>query len=204
MDLKRAADLAAELMDRHGLLTRGWIFEFDTISKRRCGQCTHSTKTINLSVSYVTLNREELVRDTILHEIAHALVGRGHGHDRTWKLKCVEIGAMPTTCKSISKHGLVVPETDYYTICDKCGERQACYCRPKFRGREFFHTPCGRTGKIRWFHKGTELTSWGVPVDMMKKAADQPGIKIVSVSTAPPTQGQINDLWARLDKLEGK
>ena len=35
------------------------------------------------------------VRDTILHEIAHALVGPGHGHDAVWKAKCVEVGAKP-------------------------------------------------------------------------------------------------------------
>lgn len=39
-----------------------------------------------------------LIRDTILHEIAHALVGPNHCHDLVWKAKCLEIGATPRRC----------------------------------------------------------------------------------------------------------
>jgi predicted SprT family Zn-dependent metalloprotease len=47
---------------------------------------------IELSKHYVLRNPEHEVLDTILHEIAHALVGPGHGHDEVWKAKCVEVG----------------------------------------------------------------------------------------------------------------
>ena len=44
------------------------------------------------------LSSLDQVRDTILHEIAHALVGPGHGHDAVWKRKCREVGARPERC----------------------------------------------------------------------------------------------------------
>ena len=60
--------------------------------------CRYGTRTIELSVFLVDRNGPEEVRDTILHEIAHALVGPGHGHDAVWKRQCIEIGARPVRC----------------------------------------------------------------------------------------------------------
>ena len=40
-------------------------------------------------------NGPEEVRDTILHEVAHALVGPGHGHDTVWKATAAQVGARP-------------------------------------------------------------------------------------------------------------
>lgn len=108
MNLHDAERLAGKLMNDHGLfkttdpyggLCRPWRFVWDT-AKRRLGQCRHAKREIGLSHSYALLNPEHLVRDTILHEIAHALVGPWHKHDRTWKLRAVSIGAQPQACKS--------------------------------------------------------------------------------------------------------
>jgi predicted SprT family Zn-dependent metalloprotease len=35
---------------------------------------------------------QESITDTLLHEIAHALVGEGHGHDYTWRRMAISIG----------------------------------------------------------------------------------------------------------------
>ena len=51
-------------------------------AKRRAGVCRFATQTLGLSAPLTTLHSEVEVRDTILHEIAHALVGPRHGHDR--------------------------------------------------------------------------------------------------------------------------
>ena len=73
--------------------------------------------TITLSKPLCLLNDETQVRDTILHEIAHALT-LGHGHDNTWKRKCVEIGAKPIRCYSSDE--VTRPKMKYVAICGGC------------------------------------------------------------------------------------
>jgi predicted SprT family Zn-dependent metalloprotease len=85
------------------------------------------------------LNDEAKVKDTILHEIAHALVGAGHGHNHVWKRKCIEIGAKPERCYSSKE--VETPKLRYYVICEGCGvehqrakrvnplQRRACKCQ---------------------------------------------------------------------------
>jgi hypothetical protein len=40
------------------------------------------------------------VRDTVLHEVAHALAGPQHGHDRVWRSIAVRIGCSGERCVS--------------------------------------------------------------------------------------------------------
>lgn len=91
MDSFKAKALAVELMTKHNLVGNGWKFAFDN-SKRRLGCCKFRIKTITFSKNYVPLVDLVEYTDTILHEIAHALVGHGHGHDMVWKRKALEIG----------------------------------------------------------------------------------------------------------------
>ena len=70
-------------MTRHGL--HGWAFRFNRC-KQAMGLCVYHRRSIELSIYFVERdNPVEEIRDTILHEIAHALVGPGHGHDKVWK-----------------------------------------------------------------------------------------------------------------------
>ena len=97
--LGTAIDLATELMNAHGLM--GWRIKLDH-ARRRAGQCDYTNKTISLSRLYVRHADIDHIRDTILHEIAHALVGPSHGHDSVWRQKAREIGCTATTCHSLS------------------------------------------------------------------------------------------------------
>ena len=97
MDIHEAEQLVNEHMRDYGLHDAGWVFRWDN-SKNRFGVCKYTQRVIGLSVNLVRLNDQDQVLDTILHEIAHALVGHGHGHDDVWKAKCVEIGARPERC----------------------------------------------------------------------------------------------------------
>lgn len=137
MNHSAALHLAITLMNKHNLLVSGWSFKFDN-AKRRFGVCSHRKMTISLSRHLVGLNDKEQVEDTILHEIAHALVGPGHGHDAVWKAKCVEIGAKPERC--YNDDDVTVPTAKYKAICDGCGRthkvhrlrkgrRYACICQ---------------------------------------------------------------------------
>lgn len=95
MDLGDAYRLAERLVAEHGL--DGWRVEFDG-AKRRAGICRFGDRVIGLSAPVTRLHSEEDVRDTILHEIAHALVGPRHGHDRVWREVAQRIGSTGRRC----------------------------------------------------------------------------------------------------------
>jgi predicted SprT family Zn-dependent metalloprotease len=97
MELKKARQLAEGLLVSFGLLD--WKFEFDN-AKKQFGLCRHSKHIIRMSRKLVALNNEKEVSKTILHEIAHALVGAGHGHGIVWKDKVISIGGVPERCYS--------------------------------------------------------------------------------------------------------
>ena len=61
-------------------------------AKRRAGICRFAEQTLGLSAPLTAVHSEDDVRDTILHEIAHALVGPAHGHDATWRAMARRIG----------------------------------------------------------------------------------------------------------------
>lgn len=77
----------------------GWNLVFDH-AKRRLGVCKHRRKQIGIS-SYMLADpetSEQNVKNTLIHEIAHALVGKKHGHDAVWKAKAVSIGCDGSRC----------------------------------------------------------------------------------------------------------
>ncbi|MEU8239148.1 SprT-like domain-containing protein [Actinoplanes missouriensis] len=95
MDLTEARELATGLMREHRL--KGWTLTFDD-AKTRAGVCRHDRKEIGLSRPLVRLYTVEQVTDTVLHEIAHALAGARHGHDRVWRATALRIGCSGTRC----------------------------------------------------------------------------------------------------------
>lgn len=116
MKLLAAKQLAVKLMAEHDL--RDWKFEFDN-AKRRFGLCSYRKKTISLSKALTELNDEFQIRDTILHEIAHALAGARCGHGYKWRLKAKEIGCTGTRCYS---NAVIQPKGKYIYKCSECGE----------------------------------------------------------------------------------
>lgn len=89
MHLKDARELAQELMATHGLAH--WTFTFD-VNVRRFGLCRFSARQIVLSACYTASNTPALVKDVMLHEIAHAL-GRPHEqHSPLWRIRFMLIG----------------------------------------------------------------------------------------------------------------
>ncbi len=95
MELRAAYELAVSLIDQHGLT--GWRVDFDT-AKRRAGVCRYEKRVIGLSAPLTRLHDEMEVRDTVLHEIAHALVGPGAGHGPAWVARARAIGCSGERC----------------------------------------------------------------------------------------------------------
>lgn len=94
MNIYAARDMALTLMAKHGLIEKGWEFKWNN-RKRAYGLCAYHDSTIQLSKPLVKYMTEEEVKDTILHEVAHALVGPGHGHGKLWKIMARKVGAKP-------------------------------------------------------------------------------------------------------------
>lgn len=111
MDQDKAGDMARDLMDDHGLAL--WSFAFDN-AKRRCGNCNFGKRKITLSRHYVSMNEEWEIRDTILHEIAHAIAGFEAGHGPNWKGVARRIGATPKRCADAS---VAMPKAPWKIVC---------------------------------------------------------------------------------------
>jgi predicted SprT family Zn-dependent metalloprotease len=96
--LHRIAMHARALLGRHRL--DGWTFTFDH-AKRRGGACHYGRKEISLALGFAEAASDAEVEDTILHEIAHALVGRRHNHDAVWRAKARAIGCTAERCHRV-------------------------------------------------------------------------------------------------------
>lgn len=148
-----ARTLALELMTKHGL--HEWVFRFNK-SKRRAGVCFFPLRNgvvvkpgrIELSVHHCELNDIEVVTDTLLHEIAHALAGEGHGHDDHWKAICVRIGAKPERCYGTD--AVVMPTGRWRGRCGTCQKEYHRHRKPKSL-EGYWCLACGReAGKFTW------------------------------------------------------
>lgn len=120
-----ARRLAVRLMAEHGL--SDWTFRFDR-ARRRAGACHYGTRTISLSAHLTDLYDEATVRGVVLHEIAHALVGAHHHHDRVWKTKARELGApdsvrLPRDLPSV--------EAPWVGTCVRCGMQKRLFSAPR-------------------------------------------------------------------------
>ncbi len=106
------------LMSKHGLIEQGWTFRFDN-AKIRAGQCRYDKKEISLSRNFANHAPAAEITDTLLHEIAHALVGT-RGHHQKWRKTAIAIGCSGNRC-----HSLQFTQPKYIQRCLKgCWERK--------------------------------------------------------------------------------
>jgi predicted SprT family Zn-dependent metalloprotease len=167
-----ATVLAMSLLNQHGLTAQGWKVDWNG-RKRGFGLCIYQKKLIQLSEVLVDLNPESEVRETVMHEIAHALTpvqwkqyqsgkkrGRWYheGHGDAWKETCLRIGANPTrTCNNA-----IVPAGQYKYTCG-CPSGISTHRRLK----NAYASVCR---KCRWY-LGEPGTQWQAsPVTPAEKA----------------------------------
>jgi predicted SprT family Zn-dependent metalloprotease len=129
---KEIEAITLELMDKY-LHNLGWKFEWKRMTSVY-GQCFYSKKKITLSYDFNILgNRErKMIVNTILHEIAHALVGPNHNHDDVWRQKAIEIG-----CDGLRIHNDVTIEKRYIVHCNTCNRDYQRSNKPSYQ------TSCG-------------------------------------------------------------
>jgi predicted SprT family Zn-dependent metalloprotease len=124
MDLASAVELAERLVAEHGLT--GWQVRLDH-ARRRAGVCHFGPRTIGLSAPITRITDEDAVRDTILHEIAHALAGPRHGHDAHWRRVARQIGCSGERCVAADAPAV---ETPWVGVC-AAGHQVGRHRRPE-------------------------------------------------------------------------
>ena len=122
MNLDDARRLAIDLIRIH--LDDGWTFRWSN-AHREFGRCNYTHRRIVLSKPLTLTNDEHQVRDTILHEIAHALTPVTESpHGPAWKANCRKVGAQPVArydARTVAKSA-APPAGRWYGICTKgCG-----------------------------------------------------------------------------------
>jgi len=122
--LKQVEAQAKELIQQHVP-----DFKFAWMNKKKTyGTCNYTLQTISISKHLALHGSDEAIKDVILHEIAHALVGRGHRHDYVWKRACREIGAKP---QRGSNETILTGGHKYELRCEPCNIIQPVYRKPK-------------------------------------------------------------------------
>lgn len=141
--LAEADRLGREFIRRHtetGELKPGWEFGFN-LNLMRGGVCRYGERRIEVSVSYCHRALPREVEGTILHEIAHAIVGYDEKHRRVFKEVCLRIGGDPRSC-----HEVEHTPPRWMGLCG-CGRRFPRH-RLSRRARTGVCPKC--RGRIRW------------------------------------------------------
>lgn len=128
-----AESFVCEQLESWGL--GDWAFRWD-YARCRLGSCRYDRRQITLSKYFVGCNpdQHEQIRDTVLHEIAHALawIHSGEkGHGKEWKAWCLRVGALPRASVSSGQiaslpHRYLLKHTDTGEIFGRY------YRRPRF------------------------------------------------------------------------
>lgn len=108
MDRKDATFFLRTEMNKHGL--QDWSVRLNNDANSSfLGLCSHKDKTIILSAHHIDIHPEPDIKNTCLHEIAHALVGVGQGHNDVWAIKAREVGCDNTLpCSNLSLDPTVI------------------------------------------------------------------------------------------------
>ncbi|QIN94173.1 SprT-like protease [Streptomyces phage Wakanda] len=134
MNLILAERMARKLMMEHGLY--GWNFKWDRAA-RRFGQCDYSKATISMSRKLTVQRTEDAVRNTMLHEIAHALTP-GDGHGPKWRAKALAIGCNGKRCSDDP----VKIEPNWLGVCPSGHKAAERLRRPSAKARPMSCSKC--------------------------------------------------------------
>jgi hypothetical protein len=163
------------LSDWHARLTTD-------MTKGFLGLCSHGDKAIIISAHHIDIHDTEMVKNTILHEIAHALTP-GHSHDPVWKAKASEVGCIntqacsnlaftPEAIDAIRSGATLEVEIETQTIhtpkykvtrlqdkCPECGKVAVVDKEFETREKKFIYLTCGHH-YFRILPKQTAFDKW--------------------------------------------
>lgn len=138
VDIKAFEVLARETM-ADLIPAAGWTFGWDR-AVRRNGQCDYGARRITMSRSLTAIATDEEAMQTLLHEIAHARVGAGHGHSRVWLNEARLIGYKGHRTSARAEYEQIAATAPYVDYCPNGHESPRWKRKPK-NARA---TSCGR------------------------------------------------------------
>ncbi|SFS03431.1 SprT-like family protein [Agrococcus baldri] len=143
-DLERVRVWAEALIRLH--LDDSWAFGFDRAAKR-AGLTNFTTRRITVSKHLAARWDDDEVHQTLLHEVAHAMVGPRVGHGPLWRRTAREIGYVGGR----THQGEIAAERAGWVGACPGGHQHVRFRAP--RGR-YACTPCTRSARrlveVRW------------------------------------------------------
>ena len=130
MNMKEIRELAETLISQH-LDSNLWEFEWIS-SSHSCGRCKYNLTPdrrillaggkIQVNTDYAIYGELEEIKNTILHEIAHAIAGPHANHGYHWKSACYRIGAKPERLHhhSHASEMMAFVNAKYRAVCPTC------------------------------------------------------------------------------------
>lgn len=139
-DIKDAEKLIQEKMELHELTKNGWTYKISSKMVTCAGKCSYKKNTLTFAKNFCTNVEESELINTILHEIAHAIVGPKTNHNETWRKLHIKMGGDGERC-----HRETFSPPKYLMECTKCQKIWKRYRKP-FDGN--YSCSCG--GKVNY------------------------------------------------------
>lgn len=111
--------IATDLVREHVVDGDLWKVKYDR-SKARYGSCDERKKTISLSKIHAKFATDSEFKNTVLHEIAHAIAGHAAGHGKEWKRVAQELGCDAKRCHPANE--------EHQAYLDRHMKRVQCPC----------------------------------------------------------------------------
>lgn len=121
MDIHEAERRTRDHLSQHGLSHWGFIWLH---TKRTLGICRYGTQEIGLNREWTVRESWEVVEQTVLHEIAHALAGPEAKHGPEWHSIALSIGVKNPA--ALAKEYEALPGR-YMAVCGNCGRKSYRY-----------------------------------------------------------------------------
>lgn len=136
---------AHDMLIEHGLTSTRfeWSKAVRVMGQYRWNRQT-GDEVLRLSMPLAEINDDDVVLDTIAHEVAHGIAGARAGHGHRWREACLVTGAAPSR---IAHEAEVVPPP-WVGTCESCGTTFGRHRLSASLKRSAIHPSDG--GRITW------------------------------------------------------